>query len=608
MLLSDQTTPSASSERVSWGQLIAYGSGGIIPIALFNIAGQLTQLLGNISLGLSALSLGAILMVPRLWDAISDPVMGHITDNTRSRWGRRRPYLLVGGIAVAVSFVAIWWVPRGLAVRDYFGSEVAYNRFQLEFILAGVLIFFTACTIFEIPHGALGMEMSSDYHERTRLFSAKSFLGNLFALGTPWLIAIASLELFSGPGGDLIDGMRYVSIAIAVVLVPLAIWWFKTLREPGFANVAAQEKTPFWTSMRTAASNRSFLILIGIVFTLAMGFNFVSLFNYYITIFYLYQGDVAAAGPLLGIGGTVWAVTGLVAVFPLNFLSESFGKSRTMLIAIGLMCLAQVTKIYCYHPTYPYLILIPTVLLSAGMLMFFTLGASMVGDLCDEDELRTGTRSEGSYYSVYWWFIKMGTAFASFVTGLLLVFTQFDETQNVQVDKLRGAIQVIEAEAKQLGEEDESISQEEQRQSLEEQLKTAARAIQKLEVHFQDQPQGTSRSQAERQLLLEQLEETREAMNGFSPEDGQETLNPQDLQSRAKSALEVSLPLKIQSPTTLLRLRVVEIGLPLTLSVISIWLTLKYPLTEERCYDIKALLEARRTTNEGHVDDEASSP
>lgn len=606
--MTDPVADTPAADRVSWLARVAYGSGGIIPIALFNIAGQLMGLLGNISLGLSAFWLGTIMIIPRLWDAVSDPIVGHLSDNARTRWGRRRPYILVGGLAVAFSFVAMWWVPRGPAVQAYFGGEAAYNWFQLSYILVGLLLFFTACTVFEIPHGALGMEMSRDYHERTRLFSAKSFLGNLFAMGTPWLIAITSLELFSGPGGDLIDGMRYVSIAIAAVLIPLAIWWFKTLREPGFTHVAAQEKTPFWMSMRTAASNRTFLILIGIVFTLAMGFNFVSLFNYYITIFYLYEGDVAAAGPLLGIAGTVWAVTGLVAVFPLNFLSESFGKSRTMLIAIGLMCLAQVTKIYCYHPTYPYLILIPTVLLSAGMLMFFTLGASMVGDLCDEDELRTGTRSEGSYYSIYWWFIKMGTAFASFVTGVLLVYTQFDETQNVQADKLRGAIQVAQAEAKQWSEEDESISQEEQRKILAEQLETATRALQKLESHFQDQPQSNSRSQADRQLLLEQLEETRQGINGFTPEDGQGLLSPQELQSRAESALKVSLPLKKQSPTTLLRLRVVEIGLPLVLSIVSIWLTLKYPLTEERCYEIKSLLEARRKTNEGNVDHEVSSP
>ena len=71
----------------------------------------------------------------------------------------------------------------------------------------------------------------------------------------------------------------------------------------------------------------------------------------------------------------------------------------------------------------------------------------MVGDICDEDELNTGTRSEGTYYSVFWWFIKMGTAFASFVTGALLVFTSFDEKQNVTVDALSGNIVVIKTEA-----------------------------------------------------------------------------------------------------------------------------------------------------------------
>lgn len=426
---------------------MAYGMGGLIPIALFNIAGQLMGLLGNISLGLSAFWLGTIMILPRLWDAVSDPIVGHFSDNTRSRWGRRRPFILIGGIAVAVSFVAMWWVPRGDSVEAFFPSEAAYNWFQLAFILTGLLVFFTACTVFEIPHGALGMEMSDDYHERTRLFSAKSFLGNLFAMGTPWLLYLAGREFFKGPGGDLADGMRYVSLFIAGVLIPMTWWWFLALEEPGFAAAKKQEKSAFWTDMRTALSNRTFLILVLTIFTLAMGFNFVALFNYYITIFYLYGGDAVDAGKLLGINGTVWAVTGLVAVFPLNWISRRIGKSKTLLIAILLMCAAQLSKIVCYNPELPYLVLIPTVFLSAGMLMFFTLGASMVGDVCDEDELTTATRSEGSYYSVYWWFIKMGTAFASFITGVLLVFTHFDEKQTVTADELHGSVAVIKSEA-----------------------------------------------------------------------------------------------------------------------------------------------------------------
>lgn len=71
------------------------------------------------------------------------------------------------------------------------------------------------------------------------------------------------------------------------------------------------------------------------------------------------------------------------------------------MIAMGLMILAQLSKIVCYNPDHPYLIIIPTMLLSAGMLFFFTLGSSMVGDICDEEELRTSKRTEGSFYAVF---------------------------------------------------------------------------------------------------------------------------------------------------------------------------------------------------------------
>src|SRR5262245_24122537 len=242
----DERHQTAAADRVPWGQLVAYGMGGLIPIALFNIAGQLMALLGNISLGLSAFWLGAIMIVPRLWEAFTDPVIGHVSDNTRSRWGRRRPYILIGGLAVALSFVAMWWVPRGDWIREIFPSKTGYDWFQLAYILGGVLVFFTACAVFEIPHGALGLEMSADPHERTRLFSAKSFLGNLFAMGTPWLILLANLEFFRGTGGNLVDGMGYVTVIIAIVLVPMTFWWFLSLREPGFAVAKEQKKSAFW--------------------------------------------------------------------------------------------------------------------------------------------------------------------------------------------------------------------------------------------------------------------------------------------------------------------------------------------------------------------------
>jgi GPH family glycoside/pentoside/hexuronide:cation symporter len=589
--MSSDQRQSTAAERVPWDQLIAYGMGGIIPIALFNIAGQLMGLLGNISLGLGAFWLGTIMIVPRLWDGIADPIMGHISDNTRGRWGRRRPYILVGGIATALSFVAMWWVPRGEWIRETFTTEAAYNWFQLAYILAGVLLFYTSTTIFEIPHGALGMEMSGDYHERTRLFSANSFLGNVFAMGTPWLIALAGLEWIRGPGGDLIDGMRYVAMSVAALLIPMSVWWFVALREPGFAVAKEQPKSDFWHDMRTTVSNRTFLKLVAIIFTLAMGFNFVQIFSYYITIFYVYGGDAYNAGLLLGWNGTAWAVTALVAVFPLNWLSKRVGKNRTLLVAILLMCAAQLSKIFCYNPEFPYLVMIPTVLLSAGMLMFFTLGSAMLGDVCDEDELQTGTRNEGSYYSVYWWFMKVGTALANFVMGVLLVYTAFDEQQSKLVDAVRAGVNRVQAEAKtwtsQPGDATSRTAE------LTAQIDKVISETDRLRQHLVERAAANTEETQHRESLIAQTDAVRAKAVALREQSSSLAKTPGEIVREANGLLEDVRLLTRQTPQSLFRLRFVEIGLPLVLSCVSILLTLRYPLTEARWKEIKDALNKR---------------
>ncbi len=579
-IISDHSTK--PEDRIRFTQLAAYGAGGIIPIALFNVAGILVGLMGNISLGLSAFWLGAILIVPRLWDALSDPIIGHFSDNTRTRWGRRRPYLLIGGILVAVFFVVMWWIPKGDLVRAWFPSESGFQWFQLSYILFSLLLFFTACNIFEIPHGALGMEMTTDYHERTRLFSAKSFVGNLFAMSTPWLFALASMEIFKGPGGNEADGMRYVSLLIAAILIPLSFWWFFKLREPGFVKAAKHEKTPFWKDMKQTASNRNFIMLTLTIFTLAMGFNFVQLLGSYIPIFYVFGGDKVAGAYLLGINGTIWAITGLLAVFPLNWISPKLGKRNTLTIAILLMCLAQLSKVVCYNPSYPYLIIIPTILLSAGMLFFFTLGSSMVGDICDEDELKTGYRSEGSYYSVFWWFIKMGSALASFVAGALIVFTMFDETQVTKVDKLQGSVRLLRNEV-QLRKEGKPLTG-----NFEELIGKARMRSIELMSHLEAKSLDTKNSKAHYEKLNQEIARVNNLLININTAS-----SPDSLDNELGAIESDIMQLTQQTPYTLLMMRVVEIGLPLLLSIFSIFFVLRYSLTEKRSHEIKDLLKQR---------------
>lgn len=595
--MSQVSHATSEADRVSWLQLVAYGSGGLIPIALFNIAGQLVGLLGNISLGLSAFWLGAILMFPRLWDAVSDPVMGYLTDHTHTRWGRRRPYLLLGGLLVAVSFVGMWWIPSHESVHSIFASEQTYQWFQLAFILGGVLVFYTSCTIFEIPHGALGMEMSPDYHERTRLFSAKSFLGNLFAMGTPWLLWLAARDVFSGPGGTPADGMRYVSLLVAAILIPLAFWWFRTLHEPEFAEFRERPKSSFWVDMARTLENRTFLRLTLAIFALSMGFNFVGNLNNYITIFYVFGGDESAATFVLGINGTTWAIVALAAVLPLNLISRRLGKHRTLLVAIGLMSAAQLSKIVCYDPANPWLLLIPTALLSMGMLMFYTLAASMIADVCDADELATGQRAEGTYYSVFWWLLKMGSAVASLVGGALLVYTQFNESQNVTVGKLLSRIATLEASAEAWDEKETPLS--ERQTAVEDGLRSISEQLDVVAERFAERSDEGRMPDAEHAAqLASRLAAVRTRVNVFTQESEALAEAPETLKEAAAELLIEARPLKAQSPQTLYRLRLLEIGLPLLLSIVSVALLIGYPLTEARCYEIKAALEERNRAAE----------
>lgn len=677
----------ATNDRIHFSQLAAYGAGGIIPIALFNIAGIMVGLMGNISLGLSAFWLGLILIVPRLWDALSDPIIGHLSDNTRTRWGRRRPYLLLGGILVAIFFVVIWWIPKGDLVQAWFPTETSYQAFQLVYILVALLLFFTAVNIFEIPHGALGMELTTDYHARTRLFSAKSFVGNLFAMSTPWLLKLARLEVFRGPGGNEADGMRYVSLMIAALIIPLSIWMFFKLREPGFVKAAKHEKTPFWKDMKVVATNRNFVFLTLTIFTLAMGFNFVQLLGSYIPIFYVFGGDKDAGATMLGINGTVWAITGVLAVFPLNLISPKLGKRNTLTIAIILMCLAQLSKIVCYNPEYPYLIVIPTILLSAGMLFFFTLGSSMVGDICDEDELKRGYRSEGSFYSIFWWFIKMGTALASFVGGALIVLTMFDESQVIKIDRLQGNIGEIRNKielwkGEQGMKAPGAVLLETTKKEVNEAIEESEKYLDYLRIETTKTPEtnhgaDTVYNHQRRLLLLEVMasaqvvnekltlirseiagvnasapdslvrmmaktafplsvqtkfekakvtafetanhlkqrsKESKTMMNKRSSAHYEKLLqdinsistelsginlaaSPEELDLQFQKIANETIPLQRQTPYTLLMMRIVEIGLPLLLSIFSIFFVLRYSLTEKRSHEIKDLLQKRNEEN-----------
>ena len=201
-----QTKP---EDRIPFVHKLAYGMGAFVNNMLAAAIGGMLIIL-NLGFGMNPALVGLLGALPRAVDAIVDPLMGYISDVTRSRWGRRRPYIFAGAILSGITYIALWQLPTGRSEDFYFW-----------FFLVGSVLFYLAYTIFAAPWVALGYELTPDYHERTRLMGVQNFIGQIAYLVSPWFLWIMTHKTWfptptEGAAG-LAIGIGVLAIAVGVV-------------------------------------------------------------------------------------------------------------------------------------------------------------------------------------------------------------------------------------------------------------------------------------------------------------------------------------------------------------------------------------------------------
>ena len=415
--------PTRPEDRIPFHSKVVYGLGGFVNNILAAAIGGMLIVL-NLGLGMNPALVGLLGALPRLTDAITDPLMGFISDRTRSRWGRRRPYIFVGAILAGVIFMILWQVPAGQSESFYFWT-----------FLGGSMVYFLAYTVFATPWVALGYELTPDYNERTRVMGVQNFISQLAYVVSPWFLWFMQLAWFD----DLLHGASVLAVLVGAAAMVIGVLPAILLRER-FNEVAERELEEEGAGQTTLMENVSlffsgflltikfspFLKLCGATFLVFNGFMLISSFQFYVIIYYVFGGDQSLGAQYAGASGTVSAVATFGIIVLTTWLATKIGKRRAFFVVIGVSVFGHALKWFCYDPDVPWLLLVPAPFVAFGLGGLFTLMGSMMADVCDLDELETHERREGMFGSIFWWVVKLGMAAALAGGGFLLNATGFD--------------------------------------------------------------------------------------------------------------------------------------------------------------------------------------
>jgi GPH family glycoside/pentoside/hexuronide:cation symporter len=394
-------------ERVDLGTRVAYGSSAFAENLAINSVNQLANPVFNLVLGVSPVLVGTALAIPRIWDAIADPLMGSISDNWQSKWGRRRPFILIGALLTALCVAGIWMFPDGKSPTFYFW-----------WLTIGSLVLGTAYTIFVVPYGALGLELTADYHERTKLMGTKSMLHKASGVVNQWLLKIVQLV----GNNQLVAGSRICGIVLAFVITGLGAitaWRVKERPRP----LARVKRLPLWESWKAAFKRPDFVRLIVAQLMIYASMLVIDNTGFYLNVFYVNGGDIGYGALMKGFYGMTFQVGGMCAIPFIVRLSRRVGKKRAFMICTGSILLAGVAKWFCYVPGAGYWLILPSLLMAPGMVAVMMLVPSMTADICDVDEVITGARREGMFNAVLGWMLKIALSGSIFAAGVTLQFT-----------------------------------------------------------------------------------------------------------------------------------------------------------------------------------------
>ena len=399
--------------KVTLGTTIAYGMPGLGAGYMYLLMSLYVMKFSTDVLLIAPAVMGVIFSISRIWDAVSDPIAGYLSDRTTFKFGRRRTWMLISFIPISFGFLAVFSPPESMQGQSL----------DLWMMIA-ILSFYSAITLLNVPHMALGAELSEDYHERTRLFGVRH-IG--FTLGS--ILALVSMSFLiseeNNPDGDvrqLAGSLAFYAIGAMSLMIFFAV--SKLKENPEFQNRV--NKNPF-KAFRDVWINPHAKILIIVLFIENLGGAVIGLLTLYVT---QYIVEAPAWAPLIIFAYMLPSALSVPLWIP---LSRRFGKIRLWVFSLAFtgISFGGIFIIPFLDSITDRLIVMFIGAALGGMAAGCggAIGPSVKGDVIDYDEYLTGERKEGSYFAALNFVFKSATGIMLLVTGFVLQFSGFIPNQ-----------------------------------------------------------------------------------------------------------------------------------------------------------------------------------
>ncbi len=269
---------------------------------------------------------------------------------------------------------------------------------------------------------ALGLELSPDYHERTRVQVWRTYFQFIPTFTAGWFYWFCQRPFF----GDALTGAKWLGAfgGLAILLTGLPPGLF--LRERYYRLSAGQNREPFSTQLRAALSNRPFLIVMGIIASLTIGWQTTDALGFYVVTYHVFGGDTIAAGKLMGISITVVTLSSFVAIPIIRRIESRSGKTRALRVCLWCEIGAAICKWFLVTPAHPWMSVLVSIFGQFCGIGFWIIVNSMKADICDYDELASGRRREGTYGAIGNLLQKGFTSLTYLLTGIIIQWVGYD--------------------------------------------------------------------------------------------------------------------------------------------------------------------------------------